>query len=100
MFVQLLLLGCKGDEKVNQPPSTPVVQLSPSAPTYENDLTVVIETPSVDPDGDEVSYAYQWFHNEIEVVPEELPFPSVEPTVIPARNLRGGDSWRVVVLAS
>lgn len=44
----------------NRAPSAPTVSISPAEPTDDDVLTCVIETESVDPDGDTVSYAYAW----------------------------------------
>lgn len=44
----------------NRAPSAPIVRISPAAPTDDDALTCVIDTESVDPDGDAVAYAYAW----------------------------------------
>jgi hypothetical protein len=44
----------------NQAPSAPTVSISPEDPTDDDVLTCVIETESVDPDGDKVTYMYAW----------------------------------------
>jgi len=44
----------------NRAPSAPTVSISPAAPTDDDVLTCVIDTESVDPDGDTVTYAYAW----------------------------------------
>lgn len=44
----------------NQAPSAPTVSITPAEPTDDDVLTCVIETESVDPDGDAVTYSYAW----------------------------------------
>jgi hypothetical protein len=44
----------------NRAPSAPTVSISPAAPTDDDVLTCVIDTESVDPDGDTVNYSYAW----------------------------------------
>jgi hypothetical protein len=52
------------DTSGNQPPGAPVIAISPEDPTGADDLTCEIVTPAVDPDGDEVAYAYSWIVND------------------------------------
>ena len=47
--------------EVNGLPSAPGVSLAPDPATTSDDLQVSIDTASVDPDGDAVSYAYAWY---------------------------------------
>jgi hypothetical protein len=44
----------------NEPPSAPKIRISPESPTTRDDLLVEIVQPSVDRDGDSVSYRYAW----------------------------------------
>jgi hypothetical protein len=41
-------------------PTAPTLRIAPSGATSEDDLQCVIETESVDPNGDEVSYTFTW----------------------------------------
>ena len=43
------------------PPTLPVLEIQPAAPTVDDDLSCVITQPSVDPDGGEISYTFEWF---------------------------------------
>ena len=45
---------------VDQPPSAPVVAIEPSRPRDGEALSCVVTTPSEDPDGDPVTYRYEW----------------------------------------
>jgi len=45
---------------VNAPPAAPVAAVSPADPEAGDALTCQITTPSVDPDGDAVSYVMTW----------------------------------------
>lgn len=44
----------------NQPPSAPGVTVTPARPYPTDDLTCAVTTPSVDPQGSAVTYAYTW----------------------------------------
>lgn len=44
----------------NTPPSAPLLSLKPERPTAESTIEVEVVRPSQDPDGDRVSYAFQW----------------------------------------
>ncbi len=48
------------DSAPNAAPSAPTVHITPTAPTDAETLTCVIDTDSVDPDGDAVTYRYAW----------------------------------------
>lgn len=45
---------------VNSLPTAPVVAVTPGSATPGSELTCSVVTPSDDPDGDPVDYAYQW----------------------------------------
>ncbi|MCB9759232.1 MAG: hypothetical protein H6739_05290 [Alphaproteobacteria bacterium] len=49
--------------RVNDPPSAPVVTISPTAPISEQVLTASIVTPATDPENDPISYRYDWHVN-------------------------------------
>ena len=51
--------------QVNGLPTTPTVSISPSFAMTMDDLSVNITNPSIDPEGNSVSYSYQWFKNNI-----------------------------------
>ena len=48
----------------NRTPSTPEIILSPEDAVVGEELTVLFSTESVDPDGEEVFYSYNWFRND------------------------------------
>lgn len=47
----------------NTPPTAPVVSISPTPPTADDDLECVIDEDSVDADGDSVGYSTAWLVN-------------------------------------
>lgn len=57
-----------GGAKLNQPPTVTSVDVTPNFPKVGD--TLKITTTAKDPDGDEVTYIYQWFKND-ELLPEE-----------------------------
>lgn len=48
---------------VNSPPSGPTVHIEPTAPTSSDTLSAIVDVAGVDPDGDSVSYQYEWVIN-------------------------------------
>lgn len=77
----------------NHAPSTPVVAITPASPADGDDSTVTLLTPSVDPDGDPVSYRYAWARNGT---------PDAAPTTesVGADLTSDGDTWSVSVTPS
>lgn len=45
------------------PPSPPAVRIQPEHPTNSDDLLCVVEAPSVDPEGQPVTYRFAWTRN-------------------------------------
>ncbi len=80
----------------NEPPSTPVVSIAPASPDTSSDLTLSIDTPSVDPDDgpEPLSYRIAW-----SVAGEARP-DLVGEEVVPSTDTDGGDVWQVEVTAT
>jgi hypothetical protein len=58
--------GPSGEDSVtirNSPPTRPVVDVTPDSPDTTDDLVCTIITPSYDPDGDAITYRYDWYKN-------------------------------------
>lgn len=51
--------------KMNSLPTAPVVDTTPDLPRTDNDLICSIITGSTDPDGDSITYLYQWHKNSV-----------------------------------
>ena len=49
----------------NNPPTKPTVEIIPTNPTTDKDLICNITTESTDPEGEPVSYYYQWYNNSV-----------------------------------
>ena len=68
-------LACKGQKtetpssKINSPPVITSVNIQPEKPTKESELNLFIQ--SQDPDGDSISYQYQWIKNNEEMIDEK-----------------------------
>ena len=69
----------------NCPPSTPVVEIVPAFPTVLDELTCQIVVESIDPEGDIVSYAFEWEREGAEAGPDDA--------ILPSDELEIGDEW-------
>lgn len=76
-LVLIVNFSCGNEKKVNNQPKKnhpPVIlsaNITPEKPTVESELSVVIQ--SNDPDGDPITYQYQWIKNEKEILGETKP---------------------------
>ncbi len=73
----------------NTPPTAPAAALEPAEPTAPRGVSVAIRKPSLDRDGDEVTYRYVWYRDGIRT-PHDT-------AAIPPGVLRHRETWRVVV---
>jgi hypothetical protein len=86
------VLSCEGQRgappasKANAPPSISAIHIIPEKPTQGSDLTVSVE--SKDPEGDPITYAYQWIENDEEISGEEK-------SVLNCGRFKKGDFIRV-----
>lgn len=76
----------------NRAPSAPTVSISPAAPADDDVLTCVIDTESVDPDGDTLTYAYAWSVDGADA--------GVSSATVNAALTEVGQAWTCVVTAS
>lgn len=77
---------------VNGAPSAPVVAISPSDPQTADSLSAAISSPSVDPDGDPVSYTYSWLRDGVDT--------AETTSAVDASGTAKGQMWTVVVTPS
>ena len=77
----------------NNPPTAPVVSISPADPLTADNLVCSILTPSEDADDDEISYSYAWYKDG--VLQAGLVSGSVSHTAT-----RKGEEWRCEVTPS
>lgn len=75
--------------RINTPPPTPTVTISPNPAYSTNGLTVSLSN-AVDADGDNITYSYLWFENSIQT--------SFTGTTIPSAELSVGEVWTVRVI--
>jgi formylglycine-generating enzyme required for sulfatase activity len=90
----LALAACAGgaaEETENQPPGAPTVGIGPYDPRTGDDLLLVLDAPSVDPDGDTVSYRYAWKQ-------DGLPRADLTAATVPASETTKGERWDVTVV--
>jgi hypothetical protein len=78
----------------NRTPSDPVIAISPQDPVAGEEIAVFFAEESVDPDGDEVFYAYNWFKDG--VAQEQYAGAPGIPDEVTGRN----QIWRVEVNAT
>ena len=81
----------------NSPPSpAPVVDITPDFPFTTDDLVCTIITPSIDPDGDTVTYTYEWYKND--VLQSDLTTVTTDLSVtLDSSNTHKGEVWKCVV---
>ena len=77
----------------NRAPTAAVVEITPSAPTDTDALTCSVTTPSTDPDGDPVTYAFAWAIDGVNQ-------PAYASDTVPASATRPGQTWRCSVTPS
>ena len=82
------------DLVINAPPSLPVIEVTPLTPTPADDLIGTLVTPSIDPEGSEVSYAWDWMR-------DGLAFKSgtTFPALLESSQTAVGDRWTLQVEA-
>ena len=88
--------GRAGAELVvrNGPPAAPQVTIEPERAHRGDDLLCRIAAPSVDPDGDPVSYAYAWTENDRPVQ------AGAEPARIDGGRVSKGRRWKCTATPS
>ena len=79
----------------DQAPTAPVVQVTPEFPLLSQDLSCALVTPSVDPEGNVVTYDGQWLLNG---APSGVTFSSF-PASLPSAFTSEGDAWTCSVVA-
>jgi hypothetical protein len=102
IFLLLFLIGmtlsCDGQpehpgtdlqSKPNSPPVITSITISPNQPNKESELSLYIQ--SHDPDGDPVTYRYQWIKNDEEILGENT-------STLKSGNFRKGDLIQVKVV--
>ena len=76
----------------NTAPSAPSISLSPSPPRTTDTLSVTIDSPSTDVDGDPVEYRYSW---TVDGDSTGITDSFVDPSLT-----RRGETWSVTVIAN
>ena len=77
---------------VNGAPSAPGVRIDPATPRTGDDLVATVVSPSVDPEGDPLSYVYRW-------VADGVPSAASTSDTLPASATTRGEVWAVFVTA-
>lgn len=77
---------------INDLPSPPAVSLSPAAPTTSDDLVAMVVVPSVDLDGDDVTYVWSWAMDGAST--------AYAASSLPSQATSKGQSWAVTATPS
>ncbi len=78
---------------INGRPSAPEVEINPSPAISGNQLTAIINAEAEDPEGDLISYRYDWYQ-------DDTLYASGSSSVIPPGITIRDQTWRVVVTPS
>lgn len=78
--------------RVNDVPEPPTVSISPVLPVSDESLAAVILTPGVDPEGDTVTYRYDWHLNG-----DPTPYSSGSNPNLPRGIVQRDEYWEVRV---
>ncbi|MCP4868524.1 MAG: hypothetical protein GY898_07375 [Proteobacteria bacterium] len=73
----------------NAPPTRPEIGIEPSEPTPFDPLQCTLHEPSTDPDGDDISYTYDWYKNGAPM--------GFGPEGVPWEQTEAPDEWACVV---
>lgn len=79
---------------INGAPSVPVIAIAPEQPTPGDDLIGTLVTPSSDPEGGEVAYAWTWRNDGL-----LHSTGSVFPATVPASATEVGELWTLELVA-
>jgi hypothetical protein len=92
----LLLPACAPDgssaKSDNAPPAAPRLEIRPAEPTTTDELRAVVVADAEDPDGDTVTYTFEW-------TKDGTVQPDLTGETVPARATRKGELWSVRVTA-
>jgi outer membrane protein assembly factor BamB len=81
----------------NSPPSAPKIAIEPPTARRGDDLFCRVETPSVDPDDDPVSYSYSWTRNDRPMQPGPDAHGQAR---VEGSRISKGDRWRCTATPS
>jgi len=97
LFPLIIILSCEREReaefksKTHSPPVITSLNILPDKPNKESELNLVIR--SHDPDGDPVTYRYQWMRNDEEIIGEDK-------STLKSGNFKKGDLIRGKVTPS
>ena len=76
----------------NSAPSTPQPAISPTAPRTGDNLVCSVQSASVDPDGDQITYEYSWLQDDVAT--------ANTTQVVSSASTTKGENWTCLVSAS
>ena len=81
---------------LNDPPTAPTVDVTPNFPYTNDDLVATVTSPSTDPDGDTVTYTYEWYRNEVLQPAETTVTTGLSDTLLSILTAKS-EIWKCVV---
>lgn len=87
ILASISMLGC------NDLPGEATVEIQPASPVTGDELRVVFLADALDPNDDELTYAYRWQVDGSDV-------PDITGSTVPAELTAKGQTWSVSVVAS
>jgi len=77
----------------NAAPSPPGIAFEPNPPSIDEDLTAVVTSESIDPEGEEVEYTFRWFLGDDPYLLD----PGFPADTIPSSELARDQVWTIEV---
>jgi hypothetical protein len=80
----------------NSPPTAPVVDVTPDSPSTTDNLVCTITSPSTDPDGDTITYTYEWYKDGV-LQPAETTVTTALTDTVSSTLTAEDQVWKCVV---
>ena len=75
---------------VNGLPSQPLLSLSPTPAYTDDEIVVLFDTPSIDPEGSNITYTYEWLRGGVSQA-------SYTAATLPSSATNSGETWTLRV---
>lgn len=81
-----------GTGTTNAAPSGVALRIEPASPTMLDDLSCIIVTDAIDPNGDDLTYSYEWTVDGVDA--------GISEPRVAADDTRGGEEWSCTARAN